>query len=308
MAMTLKESSYAAMQGQGKRKNIEMPPEGYVLGGPEMVMQPTVQEQPTYPFGQVPDQLPEDTIQAMQEMQPEQEVEQVEEAEPVEEVVLPSKPTPQDSFKAVREAKERAERERDLLMAQMIEMQSRAKQPEKVEQPLEPEFDEQDFAIDEDALVEGKYVKKVVSEIKSLKKQLETFKNQTSQISVEAKIKAHFPDFEEVVSKENVEILNAEYPEIAQSLKDTKDIYAKAKAAYTVMKKFGIGQIDQELIMKQKEKIKAVANVSKPRPLASISPQQGDSPLSRANAFANGLTKDLQAQLLKEMMEAKKRV
>lgn len=306
--MTLKESSYAAMQGQGKRKNIEMPPEGYVLGGPEMVMQPTVQEQPTYPFGQVPDQLPEDTIQAMQEMQPEQEVEQVEESGPVEEVVLPSKPTPQDSFKAVREAKERAERERDLLMAQMIEMQSRAKQPEKVEQPLEPEFDEQDFAIDEDALVEGKYVKKVVSEIKSLKKQLETFKNQTSQISVEAKIKAHFPDFEEVVSKENVEILNAEYPEIAQSLKDTKDIYAKAKAAYTVMKKFGIGQIDQELIMKQKEKIKAVANVSKPRPLASISPQQGDSPLSRANAFANGLTKDLQAQLLKEMMEAKKRV
>jgi len=307
MAMTLKESSYAAMQGQGKRKNIEMPPEGYVLGGPEMAMQPTIQ-QPMSPFGEVPDQLPEDTVQAMQEMDSEQEVEQIEETQPIEEIVVQSKPTPQDSFKAVREAKERAERERDLLMAQMIEMQSRAKQPEKVEQPLEPEFNEQDFDIDEDALVEGKYVKKVVNEIKSLKKQLETFKNQTSQISVEAKIKAHFPDFEDVVSKENVEILNAEYPEIAQSLKDTKDIYAKAKAAYTVMKKFGIGQIDQEQIMKQKEKIKAVANVQKPRPLASINPQQGDSPLSKANAFANGLTKDLQAQLLKEMMDAKKRM
>jgi hypothetical protein len=35
--------------------------------------------------------------------------------------------------------------------------------------------------------------------------------------------------------------------------------------------------------------------------MASISPQQGDSPLTKANAFANGeLTPELKAQLWKE--------
>ena len=37
-----------------------------------------------------------------------------------------------------------------------------------------------------------------------------------------------------------------------------------------------------------------------------MSPQQGDSPLSRANAFANGLTPELRVQLIKEMEEARK--
>ena len=50
----------------------------------------------------------------------------------------------------------------------------------------------------------------------------------------------------------------------------------------------------------------AQKNASKPKPLASVSPQQGDSPLSRANAFANGLTNELKAQLRKEMEEARK--
>jgi hypothetical protein len=50
----------------------------------------------------------------------------------------------------------------------------------------------------------------------------------------------------------------------------------------------------------------AQKNASKPKPLASVSPQQGDSPLSRANAFANGLTPELQKQLRQEMEEARK--
>ncbi len=302
MSKAIRESAYAAAEGKGKFKTIEMPPEGYVMGGPEVIpsQESYQQSQPESPFGQVPDKLPQDTVDAMQESQ---ELEQVEEVEEVEQVVQ-VKPTPQDSFRSVREAKEKAERERDVWMNQVLELQSKVKtqEPIKYEEPVDT-----DFAIDEDALVEGKYVKKVVNEIKALKKQLESFQQQTSQTSVEAKIKANYPDFESVVSKENVDLLNEQYPEIAQSLKDTRDIYAKASAAYTVMKKFGIGQLAQDNIVKQAEKVKAVLNTQKPRPLTSISPQQGDTPLSKANAFANGLTKDLQAQLLKEMMDAKKR-
>lgn len=39
-----------------------------------------------------------------------------------------------------------------------------------------------------------------------------------------------------------------------------------------------------------------------------LSPQQGDSPLSKANAFANGLTEDLKKQLQKEMFEARNQI
>jgi hypothetical protein len=48
-------------------------------------------------------------------------------------------------------------------------------------------------------------------------------------------------------------------------------------------------------------------NASKPKPLASVSPQQADSPLSKANAFANmPLSKEVKNQLHKEMIAAMK--
>ena len=48
-----------------------------------------------------------------------------------------------------------------------------------------------------------------------------------------------------------------------------------------------------------KEKVKT--NIYKPHPAASLSPQPGDNPLTRANAFADGLTDQLKEQLRKEM-------
>jgi hypothetical protein len=45
-------------------------------------------------------------------------------------------------------------------------------------------------------------------------------------------------------------------------------------------------------------------NMSKPKVSASLSPQQAESPLNKVNAFAKGLTPDLQKQLYKEMMDA----
>ena len=53
---------------------------------------------------------------------------------------------------------------------------------------------------------------------------------------------------------------------------------------------------------------KARENHAKPRPISSIGAQEGDGPLSKANAFANGLTDELKQQLLKEMQEARKRM
>jgi hypothetical protein len=93
------------------------------------------------------------------------------------------------------------------------------------------------------------------------------------------------------------------YPELAETLGSSSNLYGKAVSAYTMIKNLGIYQEDQYSPDKQK----AQANAAKPRPLASVGTQQGDSPLTRANAFAEGLTDDLKRQLRKEMAEAIKR-
>jgi hypothetical protein len=212
-----------------------------------------------------------------------------------------------ENLRALREARERAEWERDALKNQMLEMQRAMQnqyQPQvqpRVDQP-DPEIDDFNFDIADDALIEGKDAKRLVQELKKVKTQLKQFGSQSRETAVESKIRSNFPDFNEVVSKQNVERLNHEYPEIAQTLRDTPDLYNKASAAYSIMKKFGI----YKDMTYEEDKMKAIKNSQKPRPVASVSPQQGDSPLSKANAFANGLSKDLQKQLLAEMAAARK--
>lgn len=211
-----------------------------------------------------------------------------------------------ENLRILREARERAEWERDALKNQMLEMQ-RAMQgqyPTQMQSKNEVESDIDDFNFDvaDDALLEGKHAKQLVQELKKVKKELRQFHSQSSESMVETKIKSNMPDFNEVVSKENVERLNREYPEIAQTLRDTPDLYNKASAAYSIMKNFGF----HKDMTYEEDKMKAIKNSQKPRPVASVSPQQGDSPLSKANAFANGLSKDLQKQLLAEMAAARK--
>ena len=207
-------------------------------------------------------------------------------------IKVESKPTePQESFKQLRAAKLKAERERDELLRQ-IQAQSATQAPQE----------EEDVNLDADALVEGKHYKKMQAKIKRLEQRLENSYQQSTQTAVEAKLKAQYPDFDKIVSGENIAQLRDQYPEIAATLHSTADIYSKAVSAYTMIKRLGIAQDD----VYQEDRLKAQANAAKPRPLASVSPQQGDSPLSRANAFANGLTDDLKKQLHKEMMEAMK--
>ena len=270
-------------------------------------------QQQSNPFGAVPDELPQEVAQEMAtadnvetEESNREEMSQVEESvsddsSPTEQ---PSKPSPKDSFRAVREAKERAERERDAMLSQMLQMQQQMQmiqqqQPQQQEQPQE----DYDFDIEADALAEGKHLKKLMAKQKAMEQQLKSYQMQSEAVAVETRIRAQYPDFEKVVSKENVELLNEQFPEIARTLRDTPDMFNKAAAAYTVIKNFGIHKDTAKF---EADRAKAVSNAQKPRPLASVNPTQGDSPLSKANAFANGMTDELKEQLRREMYEDRK--
>jgi hypothetical protein len=196
------------------------------------------------------------------------------------------------NFRQLREKAERAERERDEAMNYIRSLQAQQKQV-----PVED-----DLGLADDDLVERKHVDRIIDKkIRKYEQQLQHYQQeqQAQQVLNEYK------DYRDVVTKENVDALIQQYPDIAESLKSNPDIRSKAIAAYNIIKKLGINTMNTQAPYAQDiQRIKA--NAAKPKPLASVNPQQGDSPLSRANAFANGLTDDLKEQLRKEMNDSRR--
>lgn len=271
----LTESYHTSMQG-GKKAQIEMPP---------------VQPEPDAEVKEAQEENNEENT--AENLQQETQVSEVkEEVKPTKEEI-----SAKESFQQLRQKAQKLENERNeaLRIAQELHAKLNPQQQPKVE-------DEVDYRINPDDLVEGKHLNKFEKKIKKLEDQLKNYQQQTTESTIEVKLKNQFPDFDKIVSRENVELLKEAYPELAQTLNSSSDLYSKAVSAYTLIKKFGIHQ--EEPYKADIERAKT--NAAKPKPLASIAPQQGDSPLSRANAFASGLTDDLRKQLHKEMLDAMK--
>lgn len=193
-----------------------------------------------------------------------------------------TKKTKEDNIRALREKAEKQEKEIEEYKKYFAQMN----------QPKQQQTAEEDYNLSPDDLVEAKHLKKYEQKIQKLEEQL-----------TEQKLKSEFPDFDKVVNQENLERLAKSYPAIANTLKAPGNLYDKAVSAYTMLRNFGIYQEDTF----ENDRVRAQNNFNKPRPLTSVSPQQGDSPLSKANAFANGLTEDLKQQLWKEMNDLRKK-
>lgn len=251
--------------------------------------------------------------QAQEAMQPEpQQQEPVQQYEPQEQEEPQEQPqenTPQytkkgpsaaENMRVIREAKEKAERERDELMRmyQMQQMQQQMQQQQQFKQPepepeIEFEVPELDLDLDDDGLAENRHLKAMHKQMVAMQKQIKMQKQEavriqqkTQESMIETRIKATYPDFDSVVSQENIATFSKMYPEIAQTLHTTPDLYNKAVSAYTLIKQFGIGR---ERTTSQ-DAARAINNINKPRPLSSIAPTRGQdsaSPLTRANGFAN---------------------
>jgi len=207
----------------------------------------------------------------------------------------------EENMRVLRERYERSERSRDELSQQVQDLQGRYREQEP-QKTKEPEEDFDDLQFEPDDLAEGKHLLKLVKKIKNLEEKLDRNAANAQVSTAEIKVKRDFPDFEKVASQENLKKLREMDPDLADAILSAPGIYKKHALAYKMVKQMGIYIEDNHT----KERAVAVNNASKPRPLASISPQRGDSPLSKANAFAGGLTEDLKKQLHKEMIEAMK--
>jgi len=199
---------------------------------------------------------------------------------------------PQKSFRMLREEKERVEKERDEMRRKLQEMESSRQQ-------VQPQQEvEDDLGLNQDDYVEGKHLSKVSKKIKNLERQLEQYQQNSSLMTTETRLKSEYPDFDKVVSKDNLEVLRLTYPELAQTINSNPDLYVKAKSAYTLIKKFGI---EQDTTPYDQENERASRNLAKPKP--ALNTQQGDSPLSMANAFAGGATKEARMKIYRQAQE-----
>jgi hypothetical protein len=198
------------------------------------------------------------------------------------------------NFRALREKTERLEREKDDY-ARQLDAYRQQQAPQHQEQP-EPEDN-----LAPDALIEKRHLSRYDKKIQKLEAQLKEYQANSVNMSAEVQLKSKYTDFDTIVNKDNLEMLKLTYPELAQTIYNNPDLYTKGASAYTIIKQMGIApgtSINQD-------RERAERNLAKPRPLASVASSQGnDSPLQRANAFANGLTEELKTQLHKEMIES----
>lgn len=223
--------------------------------------------------------LPADTNPTPEIPQNDAEVaqEQQEQQQAIAQQQSPKELNEERNFRALREKADRIQRERDEALVRLKHYEA--------SQNVESEA----LNLGPDDLAEGKHLNKVENKIRALEQQL-----------MESKLRAQYPDIDSVVNDDTIAILKSKHPELAQTIGANKNLYSQAVTAYTMIKQLGISQ-DATY---DADKNLAQRNASKPKPLASVAPQQGDTPLSRANAFANGLTDELKKQLHREMIEA----
>jgi hypothetical protein len=184
----------------------------------------------------------------------------------------------------------------------MQELERRAKEQEELIAQLKTppkaiQEDELDKLGDEDIVTKGqakKLAAKMAEEIAS--RVIKERENAT----VEDRLSSKFNDFNQVVTRENIELLKETEPELAMSLAQNTDQYSQGVAAYKLLKRLGIG-VEEVAKEPVKEKQKALANSQKP---LSVNAVTKSSAIGNAHMFENGLTEDLKKSLREEMARA----
>lgn len=229
------------------------------------------------------DQVEQSNQQAMEALsQPEPEQPQQEAASP-----KPSEDSP--NFKRLREEKARLEREKEELLRMMAQINN----PRPAQAPEEPAP-----SYNPDDLVEWKVVNK---EINKIRNEFNQYKQQSHETMVEAQLRSRYQDFEKVVSKENLDALKDQEPELYNTIYSSSDLYSKAASAYKMIKQMGIYKDDYTA-----DKQRAHHNATKPKPAAVVQPSVGSTALGEAASHSLKLTPELKKKYQEELMKSSK--
>lgn len=188
----------------------------------------------------------------------------------------------------------------------MQELEAKAREQEEIikklsSSPAPKEDDELDKLGDED-IVTKKQAMKLASRMAESIAQKVIKEREAS--TVDERLQLKYPDFAQVVTKENIDFLKENEPELAESLSYYPDPFKQGVAVYKLLKKAGVTEGEVVSKPSTQEKEKAIKNSQKPVSVNAVTKQ---SAIGNAHMFENGLTPELKASLLKEMREAAKR-
>lgn len=217
--------------------------------------------------------------QAQQEVQ----VEQVQE-KPVEQ---PKESQKEQNLRILRERAERAER-RAAEVEQLLQQQKQ----QQYQQPTQNVEVQDEFKVEDDVYIDGKkfntYLERKKQEDRRAREENQRLQQQILSSLAEQRIRSEIPDFDQVVSAENLKNLAAIKSESYQSMMSNPDLYAKAKTAYDMIKGYGLHEDYSDMNKKIAD------NKGKPRAAASVAPQQADTPLSRVGDYDRRILTDAQ--------------
>lgn len=188
-----------------------------------------------------------------------------------------------------------ARRKMQELDKQNREMQEQLNQLKQ--KPQSSEDDEIDKLADDDIITKA-HAKKLAE--KMARQITQEVIRQREAATVDERLQLKYPDFADVVSKENIELLKETEPELADSLRYQPDPYSQGLAAYKLLKKLNISSKS----VYDADKEKALKNAQKPLSVNSVTKT---SALGNAHLFENGLTPELKKKMYEEMQTAIKR-
>jgi hypothetical protein len=157
--------------------------------------------------------------------------------------------------------------------------------------------EEENWGIDDDDLAEGKHIKELKKELKALQKDLKSREVEAVQERVQTK----FPDYESVVSQENIETLKKIKPGLAKALSRFDNPYELAVEAYDLIKTYVVKEPSGPSL----EAKKVEENSSKPRSAQAISKT---SALADVNQFSEMDAKGRKAFLKSKFDEMQRAV
>jgi len=157
---------------------------------------------------------------------------------------------------------------------------------------------EEEINLSEDDLPTYGHVKKAWK--KGKKEMVDEIRREVRAEIAQSTLKLRYPDYDDIVTSENIEILKNQKPELAATLASASDPYAQAVAVYDALKMIGADVPKRNSL----EKEKALKNAQKPLSVNAVAKQ---SAIGQAHIFENGLTPELKKQLRKEMEDARRR-
>lgn len=198
------------------------------------------------------------------------------------------------------EALESALNERDQMLKQqqaMLEQMQARFQPQSQ--------DEFDSLPDEELIDKAKFKRALEKEREKLRQEAEEIARRTYQKidneNFASKLKMHYPDYEDVVSKENAEKLQEQDPDFVALLAEVKDDFKRREMAYKRMKKLAQAEV------KPKVKAQDVVEENRKASGAYYTPS-GQGPMANPYAFEFDVrSKDAKAKAYERLKAAQKR-